>query len=305
MKHLNGYLAAPFTPMMSNGDLNLDLIPEYAAFLRDNALDGAFVCGSTGEGALLTREERMRVAESWMKAAGQSLKIVIHTGGTTLKDQQALASHAELIGAWAVAAMAPAFLSPRRNEELLALCKAVSAAAPSLPFYYYHIPSLNGVNLPVPTLMESAMEEIPNFAGVKFTSDRMTEFRACRKVAGNRCEVLLGADALFLEALSQGNRSGVGGTYNHCFTLYKQMREAFERNSPDTCRELQEKSHRFLRIVEKYRGNMVGGKRIMKFLGLDCGPSRLPLQNLSDKEEKALRTELDEIGFFGFCNRKR
>ncbi len=304
MKHLNGYLAAPFTPMLANGDLNLDLIPDYAAFLRGNALDGAFVCGSTGEGALLTREERMQVAEAWMKAGGHALKIVVHTGGTTLKDQQALASHAEQIGARGVAAMAPAFLSPTRNEELLALCRTVAAAAPALPFYYYHIPSLNGVNLPVPALMESATGEIPNFAGVKYTSDQMSEFEACRQVAGGRYEVFLGTDALFLDALYLGNRSGVGGTYNHCFTLYRQMLEAFDRNDPDRCRELQEQSHRFLRIVDRYRGNLVGGKRIMKFLGLDCGPSRLPLQNLSDQEEKALRSELDEIGFFGFCNRK-
>ena len=56
MKQLDGYLAAPFTPMHENGDVNLDLIPGYAAFLSRNGLDGAFICGSTGEGALLTRE---------------------------------------------------------------------------------------------------------------------------------------------------------------------------------------------------------------------------------------------------------
>ena len=302
MKHLNGYIADPFTPMHTNGDVNLDLIPDYAAFLERNALDGIFVCGSTGEGALLTREERMLLAEKWKYASGDKMKIVVHTGGTNLKDQQTLAAHAEKIGAWAVAAMAPAFLSPKRNEELLALCKTVAAAAPSLPFYYYHIPPLNGVNLSVLDLLESANKEIPNFAGVKFTSPGMFEFEQCRHVAGGKFEMLWGLDEMFLDGLAYGNHSGVGGTYNHCFSIYKHMSEAYALKEMETCRELQHKSHQFCDILGRYRGNIMGGKRIMKFLGLDCGSNRLPLQSISDQEERMIRKELDEIGFFDYCN---
>ncbi len=53
MEKINGYVAAPFTPLLENGDLNLDLIPKYAELLIRSGLDGVFVCGSTGEGALL------------------------------------------------------------------------------------------------------------------------------------------------------------------------------------------------------------------------------------------------------------
>lgn len=300
MKHLNGYLAAPFTPMHANGDVNLDLISDYADFLMRNGLDGVFVCGSTGEGALLTREERMALAEKWTSACGEKMKIVIHAGGTNLRDQQALASHAEKIGAWAVAAMAPAFLPPKRNEELLELCKTVASAAPSLPFYYYHIPPLTGVDLSVIDLLNSADREIPNFTGVKFTSHKMFEFEQCRHVAGGKFEMLWGLDEMFLDGLAYGNRSGVGGTYNHCFSLYKQMADAYERKDMELCRELQHKSHLFFDILIKYRGNIVGGKRIMKFLGLDCGPNRLPLQTVSDEEESKILKALEEIGFFEF-----
>ena len=46
----------------------------------------------------------------------------------------------------------------------------------------------------------------------------------------------------------------------------------------------------------------MGGKRIMKFLGMDCGPNRLPLQNISDREEAAMKKELEAIDFFSYCN---
>jgi len=302
MKKIDGYIAAPFTPLLGNGELNLDLIPEYVNFLSRNGLDGAFICGSTGEGALLNREERMVLAERWMNAAGGKLKIIIHTGGCSLKDQQDLASHAASLGAWAVAAMAPAFLPPKRIEELVKYCRTVAEAAPGLPFYYYHIPGLNGVNLPVTDLLTAAADQIPNFAGVKYTHFNMYEFEQCRRIAGGRFEMLWGLDEMFLDGLAYGNRSGVGGTYNHCFSLYKDMSKAFEGKDMERCRELQHLSHLFVDILIKYRGNLMGGKRMMKFLGLDCGPNRLPLQNISEQEEACMRKELEEIGFFSFCN---
>jgi len=302
MKQLDGYLAAPFTPMHENGDVNLDLIPDYAAFLIKNGLDGAFICGSTGEGALLTREERMSLAEAWMNAAGEALKIVVHTGGTNLKDTRKLAAHAESIGAWAVSAMAPAFLSPTRNEELLAFCQAVAEAAPSLPFYYYHIPQLNGVSLSVPDLLDAVKDKIPNFAGVKFSSPHKTEFAQCLQVDGGKYEILWGQDEMFLDGLMLGNDRGIGGTYNQCFSLYRQLAEFHAKGQMEHCLELQKQSHRFCDMLDGYRGNMVGGKRVMKYLGIDCGPNRLPLQNLSEKEEAMLRRELEQMSFSSFCN---
>ncbi len=302
MKHINGYIAAPFTPMHSNGDLNLDLIPAYADYLIRNGLDGAFVCGSTGEGALLTGEERMALVEKWIEVAEGRIKIIVHTGGTNLRDQLELAAHAEQSGAYAIAAMAPAFLPPKRNEELVAYCKSIAEAAKTLPFYYYHIPPLNGVQLSVVELLESAKEEISNFAGVKYTSPDIFEFEQCRYVAGGKFEMLWGLDEMFLDGLSYGNSSGVGGTYNHCFSIYKEMKEAYSRGEMELCRQLQHQSHQFCEILGNYRGNIMGGKRIMKFLGLDCGPNRLPLQTISDQEEKRMRKDLDAIGFFNYCN---
>ncbi|MBT6763918.1 MAG: N-acetylneuraminate lyase, partial [Prolixibacteraceae bacterium] len=198
MKKINGYVAAPFTPMKENGDINLDFIPEYADFLIRNGLDGAFICGSSGEGALLTREERMAVAEAWVDAAGDNLKVIVHTGGTNLTDQKTLAQHTQKIGAFGVAAMAPAFLPPRRNEEFVAYCKEIASAAPELSFYYYHIPPLNGFNMSVVELLKAVDKEIPNFVGVKYTHDNLYEFDQCKYVANGKFEMLHGLDETYL-----------------------------------------------------------------------------------------------------------
>ena len=112
-----------------------------------------------------------------------------------------------------------------------------------------------------------------------------------------------GLDEMFLDGLVYGNQAGVGGTYNQCFGLYKDMKVAFEEGDILKCQRLQYKSHEFCNILGKFRGNIIGGKRIMKFLGLDCGPNRIPLQTVSEFEEKKLREELGKIDFFNFCNK--
>ena len=303
MKKINGYIAAPFTPMLENGDLNLDLISEYAKLLIRSELDGVFVNGSTGEGALLTKEERMAVAEKWIDVSGDNLKIIVHTGGTNVSEQCVLAAHAQKNGAWAVAAMAPAFLPPKRTEEFVTYCKTIATVAPNLPFYYYHIPPLNGFNLSVVDFLKAADGVIPNLAGVKYTSSNMFEFEQCRQIANGKFEMLWGFDEMFLDGLAFGNIAGVGGTYNHCFSLYKNMKAAFEIKDMEKCRELQHQSHQFCEILGKYRGNLMGGKRMMKFIGLDCGPNRIPLQTISDAEELEIKNDLEAIGFFEYCNK--
>ncbi len=303
MKKINGYIVAPFTPMYENGDLNLDLIPEYVKFVKRNGPDGVFVCGSTGEGALLTKEERKAVAEKWISESKGDMKVIVHTGGTNVRDQQEIAAHAQQIGAWGIAAMAPAFLPPKRTEEFVDYCKLIAKSAPELPFYYYHIPPLNGFRLSVVDFLKAAGKEIPNLAGVKFTDSNIYEFDKCRHVADGKYEMLWGLDEMFLDGLAFGNKAGVGGTYNHCFALYRDMKLAFDKNDLPACRGLQHKSHNFIDVLVKYRGNIMGGKRIMKFLGLDCGPNRIPLQTISKSEEKELRKDLEAIGFFEFCNR--
>ena len=66
MEKINGFIAAPFTPMNQDRSLNLGLIQDYAEFYVRNNIDGAFICGTSGEGYLLSVDERKKVAERWI-----------------------------------------------------------------------------------------------------------------------------------------------------------------------------------------------------------------------------------------------
>ena len=56
-------------------------------------------------------------------------------------------------------------------------------------------------------------------------------------------------------------------------------------------------------VICHFRGNIVGGKRIMKLLGFDLGPNRVPFRNMTDEEEAQMKKELEEIGFFERANK--
>ena len=109
MEKIKGLINAPFTPFHADGSLNLDPIPEYAALLVRNGLKGVFINGSSGEGYMLDEQERMQVAEAWMKAAPAGFKVIVHVGSTCVKSSRRLAAHAQEIGAWGIGAMATPF----------------------------------------------------------------------------------------------------------------------------------------------------------------------------------------------------
>ena len=303
MEKIIGLIDAPFTPFHANGDVNLEPIPAYAAMLQKNGLKGVFINGSSGEGYMLTEEERMRLAEAWVKAAPEGFKVIVHVGSCCVRNSRRLAEHAQKIGAWGIGAMAPPFPKIGRVEELVKYCEEIAAGAPDLPFYYYHIPAFNGAYLPMLKLLEAVDGRIPNFAGIKYTFESLYEYNQCRMYKGGKFDMLHGQDETLLPSLAMGGaQGGIGGTTNYNGINLVGIIEAWRAGDLERARELQNFSQEVINVICRYRGNIVDGKRIMKLIGLDLGPNRTPFQNLTDEEEKARKAELEAIGFFGRCN---
>ena len=304
MEKILGLIDAPFTPMKANGDINLEPIPAYAAMLAKNGLKGVFINGSSGEGYLLTTEERKALAEAWMAARPAGFKVIVHVGSCCLREAEELARHAASIGAWGIGTMAPPFPKIGRIEELVAYCEAIAAAAPELPFYYYHIPAFNGCFLPMTDLLKAVDGRIPNFAGIKYTFESLYEYNQCRLYKDGKYDMLHGQDETYLASLALGGaQGGICGTTNYNGREQVAIGEAWAAGDLEKARELQDFSQEVINVICRFRGNIVGGKRIMKLMGLDMGPNRIPWRNLTDEEEAQLKAQLEAIGFFGRCNK--
>ena len=79
--------------------------------------------------------------------------------------------------------------------------------------------------------------------------------------------------------------------------------EAWEAGDLETARERQNFSQEVINVICNYRGNIVGGKRIMKLIGLNLRKNRTPFRNMTDAEETSMKKELEAIGFFERCNK--
>ena len=244
------------------------------------------------------------MAEAWIQAAPAGFKVIVHVGSTCVKSSRNLAAHAQEIGAWGIGAMATPFPRIGRVEELVKYCEEIACGAPNLPFYYYHIPAFNNAYLPMLDFLKAVDGRIPNFAGIKYTYESLYEYNQCRLYADGKFDMLHGQDETILPCLAMGGaQGGIGGTTNYNGRELVGILEAWAQGDIETAREKQNFSQEVINVICRYRGNIVGGKRIMKLIGLDLGKNRTPFRNMTDEEEVAMRAELEAIHFFDRCNR--
>jgi len=297
MLRLTGMVAAVFTPMRPDGSLHLDPVGPIVDHLVGEGVGGLFACGSTGEGPSLSTEERLATAAAYVEAAAGRLPVVVHVGHTSLAEARTLAAHAQQIGASAVAAVAPYYFRPSSVENLVDCLAEITAAAPELPFYYYHIPGLTGVRLDMLELLRQAAERLPTLAGIKYTDATVDEFQTLLDFQDGRFDVLFGRDEMLLSGLAAGAGGAIGSTYNFAAPLYGRLIQAFRRGDLEVARRCQAQSVAMIRVLFRY-GAMPAFKATMHLIGLDCGPPRLPKIPLTPDELTMLQSDLESIGFF-------
>ena len=294
--NLTGLIAATHTPFRADGLLNLDVVEKQAAHLLRDGVSLVFIGGSTGESHSLTLDERRRLAERWFAVAkGTPMRVIVHVGSNCLDDARTLASHAQALGATAIAALTPSYFKPTNVDSLVACCSRIAEAAERTPFYFYDIPVLTHVSLPMPEFLEAASDRIPNLAGLKFTNNDLVSLQTCLRIADGKFDILFGMDEILLAALSFGVRGAVGSTYNFAAPLYHRLIAAFDRGDFAAARREQLRSVELVGILAK-RGFMASAKAMMGFLGVPVGPARLPHENLSPGRIDELRRELESHG---------
>ncbi|MBN2314366.1 MAG: dihydrodipicolinate synthase family protein [Sedimentisphaerales bacterium] len=292
-----GLFAAAFSPMQEDGSLNLTQIPHIVDYLIEAGISGLYICGATGEGPSLSSEERRAVAEAYIKATAGRLTTIVQIGHNSLAEVRDLASHAESIGADAISVMPPLCYKFNSVKTLIDCLAHISDAAPTMPLFYYHIPSLTGMSFDMVEFLREGGRRIPHLAGIKYTHSALEEYQTCLQIENQRFSVLFGRDEMLLAALAVGAKGAIGTTYNLAGPLYRKVLVAFERADLDEARQYHSLAVEMIRICLRY-GGLPAFKAVMKLIGLDCGPNRLPLETLALNEVESLKKNLDDIGFF-------
>jgi N-acetylneuraminate lyase len=238
------------------------------------------------------------VLAEWIKHQEGGFKVIAHVGSTSYMQSAELARHAARAGAAAISTMGPSFFQPTRAEELVGYCSRIAREATDLPFYYYHIPSVSGVNVSMKEFLIQASQSIPNLHGIKFSHNNLLEVQQCLIFGDGKFDIVHGFDEALVSGLALGMKAAIGSTYNYMAPVYNQLISYFESGNLQDALSLQRFAVRAVELLFKYRGGVICGKAIQTLSGIECGPCRLPLQTLTGDEIDSLRKELDAIDFF-------
>jgi len=302
-KKIEGLVAASLTGFYPDGSINLECIPAYAAMLHRNGIKGVFVNGTTGEGASLMFDERRVLAEKWVESAPEDLLVIIHVGYADQTTSLALATHAVDIGAHAIGEIGPTQNCPDSVQTLLEYVAATAASAPRLPYYYYHMPSVNGLSFPMIEFLQRADDMIPNLAGIKYTHDDIGDYQRCKEFRNGKYNILFGRDEYLIEGLKAGAKSAVGSTYNIMAPLYHQLVRAYYTGDMKTAQHLQKISADSCRFLYKTGSFVAGLKTAMRMIGPDLGGMRSAQKNLSKESTEKLEHYVKKSGLVDFLNR--
>lgn len=307
---MDGLVAAPFSPFDRLGNWNSEPVPEYAQYLLDNGVGGVFLNGTSAEFPSLTTNERERAVEVWLDALPSGVGVVVHVSHASFPEELRLAKHAADAGAGAVAVTSPAYFRPKTTADLVAHI-AKLAEKVDLPLYFYHVPELTGVNLPVIEFLELAGgeggkgDEIPTLAGVKFTSNDLHDFQLCLNHAGGKFDVVYGFDELLAAALLLGAKAAIGSTYNFAAGLYLEVLMGLEARDLDRTRKAQLTSARMIRLLAGTGSFFSACKAVMRrVVGFDLGDVRTPLRRLPRRSVDALLAGLEEVGALRWIDRR-
>jgi dihydrodipicolinate synthase/N-acetylneuraminate lyase len=198
-------LAASVTPLRDGGvALDEDAIAPMTAFLAEGGVDGLFALGTTGEGVLLSLEERMRAAARFREACEGTL--IIHCGAQSTADTVALSAHAASIGVDGVAVIPPPYY-PFGPDAVLGHLAAAAAACDPVPFYPYAFTARSGYPLAI-DVVERLRERSANLAGLKVSE---APFDRVAPYLGLGLPVFVGSEPLIPQGLAAGAIGSVSG----------------------------------------------------------------------------------------------
>ena len=289
-KDMAGAYSALYTPFRKDGSLNEEMVEKVVEYGVSRGLKGFYLTGSTGEGFLLSKDERKRVFERAVKAAGGRAKLIAHVGCLSTDDAVELAKHAAKTGIDWVSSVAPVYFG-QNFDAAYDHYKRISSAT-DLPFMIYSL----GADI-VPD-RDAKFFDIKNVKGMKYTNYKYWTVQALRNRLDKEVVFFAGADEQVLPALATGIFSGcIGTSQNVIPEHFAKICSLAAANDFASAAKLQAEVVRFVELlIAKPNGSW--HKSMMKYIGLDCGEGRAPNgRPLAKAELKDLFSRLDVLGF--------
>lgn len=208
---LKGVLTALATPFTADDEIDGAKLRSLVDRSVDGGVDGVVACGSTGEFAALSAEERRLVVETVVEHTAGRVPVVAQTGATSTAEAIRTSRHAQDCGADVLMLVTP-YYEPLTLAETTDYIRTVAEAV-ELPVMLYNIPAATGVNLDHETVGTLA-REVENIRYIKDSSANMEQANQLIHHHGQHISTFIGWDSLILAALTEGAAGVMAGAAN-------------------------------------------------------------------------------------------
>jgi 4-hydroxy-tetrahydrodipicolinate synthase len=273
MARFGRVVTAMITPMAADGAVDLDIAAQLARRLVDEGNDALVVCGTTGESATLTDDEKLSMFRAVVEAV--DVPVIAGTVGSDTAHSVHLSQEAAALGVAAILSLCPYYNRPSQ-AGIEAHFRAV-AAATSLPNIIYDIPIRTGRKISTDVLLRLA-HEVDNIVALKDAAASPAETARLIAMAPAGYEVYSGDDSLTLPLLAVGAVGVVGVATHWTAPDHVELFAHWERGDVEGARLVNQ------RMLESFAfetgddaPNPVPTKAMMRALGVAVGHCRLPM----------------------------
>ncbi|KAL4702759.1 hypothetical protein ACJJTC_002299 [Scirpophaga incertulas] len=292
-----GLMTPVFTPINDDQSVNYKVIPAYAKFLVDAGIKGVLVGGTSGEGMSLCVADRMKLVDEWLKVSKTTgLHVMVQVAGAPLPDVLRLAQYCQKAGAHSLLMLPELYFKPQNVDELVNNVALVAAAAPNLPVLYYHYPAMTKVEIKMPAFVAAATRSIPNFKGIKYTSNDLSEGAQVLRNLKDGQDMFLGADTLIAPAVLLGVKSSIATSINLFPKLALDIVAAVRNKDIALAAALQEKLSLAIEAITAEGAWVPVMKAGMEIVtGIKVGPPSLPQREISVEARARIAAKLKKL----------
>lgn len=273
MNHVlfTGVCTAMVTPFLDE-TINYPMMEQLLRRQLDAGIRNFVICGTTGEAATLSDDEKITLIHRTKQYVGDAGTIIAGTGSNCTAHAIKLSIAAEKAGADALLIVSP-YYNKATPEGLYLHYKAISEAI-HIPIILYNVPSRTGVDIPVS--IYSRLSKLPNIVGVKEAAGDITKITKIRAACPEHFSIWTGNDDQIVPAMALGCRGVISVLSNVAPMETQAMAQAALAGDFDTAAALQTELQPLTEALF-YEVNPIPVKEAMRLIGYDCGPCRLPL----------------------------
>ena len=292
-KLFTGVMPALITPVYEDGMVREEAARKLIEHCINQGVNGFYICGSTGEGPVLSEKTRRRMAEITVDQVRGRVPVINHVGAADAYSAVRLAKHADEIGCDAISSVPPAFFYSHGQEQILNYYRALSESC-SKPLLVYATEMFTQPDI-VPLIDE--VMKLKTVIGLKFTRSNYYEMHRLAELNGGDINVINGPDEMLLCGLAMGADAGIGSTYNVMPGEFVRLYNSFRRGDWASAQRQQFKINHAIEIILRH-GLFPSLKHILKIQGFNVGQPVFPGKCFTPKESAALMADLGAIHFF-------